>query len=85
MTGLTNQKIERFTKAIAEMLRTGDIAFRQSYLRMFIDSIEAKDGELRVSGSEDALAATVANAPQLANGGVHAFVHEWCAVGDLNY
>jgi len=79
LTGLTNQKIETFARAVAQLLRTGDPAFRRAYLQIFIDEIEAKDGELRISGSEDALALVVANAPKLAEGGVHAFVHEWRA------
>jgi hypothetical protein len=35
--------------------------------------IQAKDGELTLTGSEDALAAAVAYGPKLAEGGVHAF------------
>ncbi len=77
LTGLTNQKIERFAHALAQLLRTGNPAFRRAYMRLFIDDIEAKDGELRLTGSEDALAAAVANGEKLAEGGVHAFVHEW--------
>lgn len=82
LTKITDQKIKRFSKAIAKLLPKGDIAFRQSYLRQFIDSIEAKGVELHISGSEDALAATVATAPNLADDEVHAFVHEWRAVDD---
>lgn len=84
LTGLTNQKIERFASAVAQMLRTGDPAFRRAYLQLFIEDIEAKDGQLRVTGSEDAVAAAVANGPKLAEGGVHAFVHEWRPRGDEN-
>jgi hypothetical protein len=84
LRGLTNQKIEAFTRAVAQLLRTGDPAFRRAYLQLFIEDIEAKDGQLKVTGSEDALAAAVANGPKLAEGGVHAFVHEWRAVGDSN-
>ena len=84
LTGLTNQKIERFAKALAQMLRTGDPAFRRAYLKLFIDDIQAKDGELRLTGSEDALAAAVANGQKLADGGVHAFVHEWRPHGTPN-
>ena len=79
LTGLTNQKIDRFAKALAEMLRTGDSAFRRAYMKLFIDGIEAKDGELKLTGSENALAAAVANTPKLVDGGVQAFVHGWCA------
>jgi hypothetical protein len=84
LTGLTNQKIERFGRAVAQMLRTGDISIRQAYMRLFVTEIEAKDGELRLSGSEDVLAAAVANGVNLAEGGVHAFVQEWRPHGDSN-
>jgi hypothetical protein len=66
------------------LLRTGDPAFRRAYLQLFIDDIQAKDGELTLTGSEDALAAAVAYGPKLAEGGVHAFVHVWRPHRDSN-
>ena len=84
LTGLTNQKIDRFAAALAQLLRTGDIALRRAYMNLFIDDIEAKDGELRLTGSEEALAAAVASGQKLAEGGVHAFVREWRPHGTPN-
>jgi site-specific DNA recombinase len=84
LTGLTNQKIDRFAQALAQILRTGDVALRRAYMQLFIDDIEAKDGELRLTGSEDALAAAVASGQKLAEGSVHAFVQKWRAKQDAS-
>ncbi len=84
LTGLTNQKVDRFARALAQMLRTGDMAFRRACLQLFVDDIQAKDGELTLTGSEDALAAAVANGQKLAEGSVHAFAQDWRPHGDSN-
>ena len=82
--GLTEGKIRWFGSAIANLLRTGDIKFRQAYLRLFIDRIEVKDGELAVTGTREALAEAANMGNSLAETGVHALVHEWRPHGDSN-
>ena len=61
LDGLTDQKIERFGGALAHMLRNGDIKFRQAYLRLLIEHIDADGSQLRITGSEDVLAAMALN------------------------
>ena len=52
----------------------GDIKFRQAYLRLRIDRIDADGSQLRITGSEDVLAAMALNSGQPDRDSVNASV-----------
>ena len=65
-------------------LRTGDNAFRKSYLRLFIDRIEVDDEEVRIRGSRQALEYAVSNQSAVREGKVPSFVQDWRPQRDSN-
>ena len=84
LNGLTDARVRRFGDALGTLLRDGDTKFRQAYLRLFIERIEAKDGELTISGSPEALAGAASNDNNGPESGVHAFMVRWRPHGDSN-
>ena len=53
-------------------------------LNLFVDHIEVDDTEVRIFGSESALAAAISEAEQSGTDKVPAFVREWWARQDSN-
>ena len=66
------------------MLREGDFRFRQRYLRLFINRIDASKDELVVTGPTQLLAGAAADPSVLQKEGVHAFMQVWRPRRDLN-
>ncbi len=67
-----------------DMLRNGAIQCRKAYLRALVSKVELRDGEIRISGSNDALMAAVNAGLPDGSGGVPTLVHEWRPHGDSN-
>ena len=81
---ITPRKIEAFTTAMRDRLRSGDSKFRKTYLRLFVERIEVDDGEVRICGSKDALEKGVSEAASLQKGVVPSFVQEWRPLRESN-
>ncbi len=81
---ITPTKLEAFSRGMEDMLRNGNIQFRKAYLRFLVGKVELVDGEIRLSGSKNALLAAIqAGLPDL-TGGVPTLVQEWRARRDSN-
>lgn len=78
------RRVNAFAAGLREMLKNGDIKFRQEYLRLFVDGIEAKKDEISIWGSDDLLAATIANSKSGKPDEVRSFAREWRPLGDSN-
>lgn len=77
LQGLTDHKVRAFGQALRHNLERGDVKVRQQYLRLFIDRIDAKDGELIVRGKPEALAWTAANDNGMAGNAVNGYMADW--------
>jgi DNA invertase Pin-like site-specific DNA recombinase len=82
---ITPKKLAAFSQGLGDMLRNGDIQFRKAYLRLLVGKVEIMDGEIRLSGSSNALLAAANAGLPGRSGGVPTLVHEWRAVGDSNF
>jgi hypothetical protein len=56
---ITDEKLARFAGAISEVISSPDPAFRKAYLRLFVDSITARNSEIAISGPKAAPAKAV--------------------------
>jgi len=74
---ITPKKLEAFTKGMEDMPRNGDIQFRKTYLGLLIGKVELADGEIRISGSNNALMAAVSAGLPDQSVGMPTLVHEW--------
>jgi site-specific DNA recombinase len=81
---LTPENVERFALAARKCLRAPDSAFRKNYLRMFVEAVEVRDGEIRITGSNQALAMAAAQTEKPDTAVVPSFVREWWAYKDSN-
>ncbi|TAL01249.1 MAG: hypothetical protein EPO08_10975 [Rhodospirillaceae bacterium] len=81
---ITPKKLEAFSRGMEDMLRNGDIQFRKAYLRFLVGKVELADGEIRLSGSKNALLAAVQAGLPDQSGGVPTLVQEWRARRDSN-
>ena len=79
---ITPGRIDAFATAMRDKLRTGSIAFRKSYLRLFIDRVDVDDDEVRISGSRQALEYAVSNQSTFREGEVPSFVQDWRPQGE---
>ncbi len=82
---ITDEKLIRFADLMRNALQNGDIAFRRTYIRLFVDEIILSDSNISLSGPDAALAQSVAKGalpPSAAL--VPSFVREWRPVGDSN-
>lgn len=59
------EKIEQFAEAACQKLRDPDSTFRKSYVALFVARIDVMDHEIRISGSNAAIAAEACLAPLL--------------------
>jgi DNA invertase Pin-like site-specific DNA recombinase len=78
------ERIEAFCAAIQEQLLRADVATRKAYLRMFIERIEIDDAEIRMSGSNGALAAGLRHGPEGSGDEVPSLVQGWRPRRDSN-
>lgn len=74
---ISQLQISRTIASLANLLRTGDIQLRKSYLRLFIDSVVVHDGEIVISGTRRALAKAAEAGPGKPSNPVPVFVQEW--------
>ncbi len=81
---LTPANIDRFAIAARERLRNRDISFRKRYLRLFVERVEVRDNDIRISGPESALAKGISEMAKPGTDIVPSFVPEWWARQDSN-
>jgi site-specific DNA recombinase len=81
---LTPKNLDRFTAAMRQAIRSPENGFRKAYVRKFVERIEVDDEEVRIYGSHEALARTLAERPTGGGAAVHGFVPEWWARQDSN-
>ena len=81
---ITPGRIDAFAAVMRNKLKTGDNAFRKSYLRLFIDRVEVDDEEVRIRGSRQALEHAVSNQSAVQKGEVPSFVQDWRPQGESN-
>ena len=81
---LDDRKLAEFASALRSRIESGDTALRKRYLKLFIDSVEVDDHEIRIRGPKSVLsrgaALGVGSAPEV----VPSFVQEWRPLGDSN-
>jgi hypothetical protein len=76
------RKVEAFAKGLRDLWTSGDVRFRQAYLRLLVDKAEIKGDEIRISGSKSVLAAAIAHGASASPEQVRSFAREWRAGGD---
>jgi site-specific DNA recombinase len=81
---ITPARIQRLAAVLRDCLRSGDMALRKAYLRMFLDQVVVGAEEIRLRGPTAALA-TAANSGELSLADmVPSFVRKWRPVGESN-
>lgn len=80
---LSQANIEKFVATARRRLRDPQSDLRKKYVGLFVDRVEVRDGEVRISGSKEALAAAM-QAKATGNGQVPSYVGEWWARQDSN-
>ena len=82
---ISPQKVDRLSRLMRERLRSGDIAFRKAYLRLFVGEVVVGDTELRLRGPKAALAkAAIQDEPATPDGLVPISVRKWRPRRDSN-
>ena len=81
---ITPPKLDRMSKAMREVLKTGPTEFRRAYLRMFVHRVVVSRREVRISGPKAALAKAAGSDVPAPGPEVLSFVREWRPVGDSN-
>ncbi len=81
---ITPEKLDRFAARMRETLRNGDPQFKKAYIRLFVERIEVDDGEIRISGTKDALARGLDAKPPKDLAQVRTFEREWRTRQDSN-
>ena len=81
---LSPRKLEAFAHAMRQRLKDGNVQFRKSYLKLFVDSVEVDDEQIRISGSTATLARAAQSAKELDAKGVPTLVREWRPLPDSN-
>ena len=67
-----------------ENITSGDVSFRKTYLRSFIDAVEVADSVIRIHGSKSTLEQAVIASSQLGKNGGRGFVPIWRTRRDSN-
>ena len=80
---LSQANIEKFVATARRRLRDPKSDLRKKYVGLFVDRVEVRDGEVRISGSKEALAAAM-QAKASGSGQVPSYVGEWWARQDSN-
>tara|TARA_R110000868_G_scaffold47339_6_gene155380 strand:+ start:582 stop:2192 length:1611 start_codon:yes stop_codon:yes gene_type:complete len=78
------QKIEAFARGLRDLWTSGDVRFRQAYLRLLVDNVEFKGDEIHMRGSKNVLAAAIAKGSNTSPEQVRSFAREWRAQRDSN-
>ncbi len=81
---LSERNISAFRDAFLNRLYSQDSSLRKAYLRCLIDQIDVGEQEIRISGSQAALAKSVVDATTRGPGAVPSFVTGWWAHKDSN-
>lgn len=76
---LSEKNVRAFAQAHRDRLNAEDNSLRKAYIRELVDRIEVGDKEIRISGSQAALANAVFAAPNQGKAIVPSFVQEWWA------
>ena len=83
-TSITPEKIEKVAVLLRDKLHGGPVEMRQEYARMMIQDVRVTKSEIRISGSEGALARAASCDTQMPSPAVLSFVREWRARKDSN-
>ncbi len=81
---VTPAKVAAFSALLRDKLATGPVAFRKTYLSLFVGRVEVDDALVRVLGSTRRLSAVVASDGGDALRSVPSFVRKWRPHGDSN-
>ena len=84
LDALTPKKVEAVARGLGDLLRGGNIQLRKAYLGLFIDTVRVGDGEVHISGSNDAVLMALEKGDSIAPDRVPTFVQEWRPHGDSN-
>lgn len=74
---ITAELVDRFALIIRERLRDAEPALRKGYVRLFVSRVTIDATELKITGSNEALALAVSRMPA-ASHVVPSFDREWC-------
>jgi site-specific DNA recombinase len=80
---LSERNVKAFERVFKDRLHAQDSTLRKAYIRALVEKIEVDQREIRISGSQAALATSVVAAakrgPDGGTGGVPSFVQDWWA------
>ena len=79
---ITPGKVNAFARTMRDKLKSGDVAFRKAYLRLFVERIEVDDDEVRIFGSNTVLATALQNPAELQRGAVPTSMVDWRPLRD---
>jgi hypothetical protein len=74
---LSGRNLTAFTHAFTERLHSPNSSLRKAYIRQLVDRVEVAQSEIRISGSQAALAKSVVATAGGSPGVVPTFVPEW--------